>query len=43
MTDFGNGSGDLIDPGEWFTCQGPNNSGSNINGWGGLWHFEVLP
>ena len=34
MTDFGNGSGDLIDPGEWFTCQGPNNSGSNINGWG---------
>ena len=34
MTDFGNGSGDLIDPGEWFTCQGPKNSGSNINGWG---------
>lgn len=34
MTDFGNGSGDLIDPGEWFVCQGPNNKGSNINGWG---------
>ena len=33
-TDFGNGSGDLIDSGEWFVCQGPNNSGSNISGWG---------
>lgn len=33
-TDFGNGLGDLIDSGEWFVCQGPNNSGSNISGWG---------
>ena len=33
-TDFGNGSGDLIDPDQWFGCQGPNNSGSNISGWG---------
>lgn len=32
-TDFGNGSGDLIDAGEWFVCQGPSNSG-NISGWG---------
>lgn len=33
-TDFGNGSGDLIDPDAWFKCQGPNNSGSDISGWG---------
>ena len=34
MTDFGNGSGDLIDGDQWFVCQGPSNSGSNISGWG---------
>lgn len=34
MTDFGNGSGDLIDGDQWFVCQGPNNSGSDISGWG---------
>jgi len=34
MTDFGNGSGDLIDADQWFVCQGPNNSGSDISGWG---------
>ena len=33
MTDFGNGSGDLIDGDQWFVCQGPSNSG-NISGWG---------
>lgn len=32
-TDFGNGSGDLIDADQWFVCQGPSNSG-NISGWG---------
>jgi len=34
LTDFGNGSGDLIDADQWFVCQGPLNSGSNISGWG---------
>ena len=34
MTDFGNGSGDLIDGDQWFVCQGPNNAGSDISGWG---------
>ena len=34
MTDFGNGSGELIDGDQWFVCQGPQNSGSDINGWG---------
>lgn len=33
-TDFGNSSGDLIDADQWFVCQGPQNSGSDINGWG---------
>lgn len=33
-TDFGTGSGDLIDSDAWFTCQGPNNKGSDISGWG---------
>ena len=33
LTDFGNGSGDKIDPDQWFGCQGPINSG-NISGWG---------
>lgn len=33
-TDFGTGSGDLVDPDAWFTAQGPINQGSNIAGWG---------
>lgn len=38
-TDFGNGSGDLVEPGEWFICQGPVNSG-NISGWGHCGVYE---
>lgn len=34
MTDFGNGSGELIDADQWFVCQGPLNKGSDIRGWG---------
>lgn len=33
-TDFGTGSGDYVDPDAWFSMQGPENSGSNISGWG---------
>lgn len=36
MTDFGNGSGDLIDADQWFNMQGPINSGSDISGWGAI-------
>lgn len=32
-TDFGNGSGDLVDADAWFVFQGPANDG-NISGWG---------
>ncbi len=32
-TDYGNGSGDQIDPGAWWSFQGPANDG-NISGWG---------
>ena len=35
-TDFGNGSGDMIDADQWFVLQGPSNSGSNISGWGAI-------
>lgn len=38
-TDFGTGSGDIIDPGEWFTFQGPANDG-NISGWGFIGIFK---
>lgn len=40
LTDFGNGSGELIDADQWFVCQGPINSGSNISGWG---HVGITP
>ena len=33
VTDFGTGSGELIDADNWFTFQGPANDG-NISGWG---------
>ncbi len=39
-TDFGNGSGDLIDADQWFVCQGPSNSGSNISGWNDCGIYE---
>ena len=32
-TDFGNGSGDMVDADQWFVFQGPANNG-NISGWG---------
>lgn len=32
-TDFGEGSGDMVDADNWFTFQGPANDG-NISGWG---------
>lgn len=42
-TDFGNGSGELIDTDQWFNCQGPNTVGSLCadgsawaNGWGDI-------
>ena len=38
-TDFGTGSGDLVDPGEWFTFQGPANDG-NISGWGFIGYYK---
>lgn len=31
-TDFGNGSGDMVDADQWFVFQGPANNG-NISGW----------
>lgn len=32
-TDFGNGSGNIVEPDSWFAFQGPENDG-NISGWG---------
>jgi SusD family. len=39
VTDFGNGSGDYIGVGEWFTCEGPfslnePDTGTSFGGWG---------
>jgi hypothetical protein len=38
-TDFGTGSGDMVDADQWFVCQGPENDG-NISGWGKLGYYK---
>ena len=38
-TDFGNGSGDMVDADQWFVFQGPANNG-NISGWGFIGFYK---
>ena len=38
-TDFGTGSGDMVDVDCWFTFQGPANDG-NISGWGFIGYYK---
>lgn len=39
-TDFGLGSGDMVDADNWFVFQGPANAGSNISGWGFIGYYQ---
>lgn len=38
-TDFGTGSGDMVDADQWFVFQGPANDG-NISGWGFIGYYK---
>lgn len=40
-TDFGTGSGDMIDADQWFVFQGPANDG-NISGWGFIGIYKAF-
>ena len=41
-TDFGLGSGDLVDADNWFVFQGPANPGSDISGWGFVGYHKAF-